>query len=138
MTTYPNREHQAADQAAMRRALKALTDIKGEAEDLHLRLSRDQRVDADDAQTITGKVRDLIGYLAELATLRDVREWHAADQAANTGFRFQCQGCGLRINDEAEAADHKERHGLVINIGPVNDLGGQDPHPRFGADEVVT
>lgn len=87
MTDYPNREHQAADQAAMRRALHALEGIRGEAESLHLKLSRDQRVDADDAQVITGQVRDLIGHLAELGTLRDVREWAAADRQPVTGWR---------------------------------------------------
>jgi len=137
MTTYPNREHQSADQAAVRRALHALEGIRREANDLHLKVSRVQRVDADDAQVISGYVRDLIGHLAELGTLHDVREWHAADLAARE-FQFQCQGCGLRMNDKAEVEDHKNRHGLVISIGPVNDLGGQDPHPRFGADEVVT
>lgn len=80
MTSYPNAEHRKAEGAAKRRALKALEDIRGEANDLHYKVYENQRVDADEAQTIAGKVRDLIGYLAELGTLHDVLEWHAADQ----------------------------------------------------------
>lgn len=91
MTSYPNREHEAADKAAMRRSLAALSSIISEANDLHYRLSQDQRVDADDAQTINSKVRDLTGYLAELGTLRDVREWHAADQASSAQALWQPQ-----------------------------------------------
>ncbi len=136
MTSYPNREHENADRAAMRRALHTLEGIRGEANDLHLRLSRDQRVDADDAQVISGKVRDLTGYLAELATLRDVREWHAADQQKPKKICISCE--------QEQGQTHLSWCPVVtgrlssLDDRPVNDLGGQDPHPRYGADEAVT
>lgn len=82
MSDYPNREHENADKAARRRALKALETIKDEVQILSgtLALGSTARIDADAAQTIAGKVRDLAGYLAELGTLYDVREWDAIDR----------------------------------------------------------
>ncbi len=136
MTTYPNREHENADRAAMRRALHALSGIEGEVRDLRLKLSRDQRVDADEAQVITGHVRALTGYLAELGILRDVREWHAIDKAdAN---RFRCEGCGAILTEDSQVEDHKARHGLVINTGPGPHAGWRE-HPeieRFDAGKT--
>lgn len=88
MTGYPNREHENADKAARRRALRALETITSEAETLQraLRLQPTlpgpgRRVDADDTQVMSAAVQQLTGYLAELGTLHDVREWHAADAA---------------------------------------------------------
>jgi hypothetical protein len=82
---YPNAEHKRADEAARRRALKAVTDIEAEAFGLRKRLERgiiqDVRVDADDTQALYDNLRKLTGHLAELGTLYDVREWHAADKA---------------------------------------------------------
>jgi hypothetical protein len=84
-SSYPNREHEKADATARRRAIAALGEIKGEAFDLNKRLERgimqDVRVDADDTQALYDNLRRLTGYLAELGTLYDVREWHAADTA---------------------------------------------------------
>ncbi len=83
MTHYPNREHKKADDAARRRALKALDDLGDEIRLMRAVLERgsDYRVDGDMTQTMAGKVRDLTDYLATLAALYDVREWAAADQA---------------------------------------------------------
>lgn len=85
MTTFPNREHMKADQAARRRALKALDSISDEIQLMRVILGRgpDTRMDAQNADVMQSKLHDLTGYLAELGTLHDVREWHAADQAEN-------------------------------------------------------
>jgi hypothetical protein len=92
VTNYPNREHENADRAATRRAMRVLSGIDGEVRGLRLKLSRDQRVDASEAQVIAGQVRDLTGYLAELGTLRDVREWHAIDQKTDPHQLCHCKG----------------------------------------------
>lgn len=87
MTThpYPNREHQKADETARRRAMAELDAIMAVAHDLRRKvwdgITTDRRVDADDAQVIQGHMAKLPGLLAELGTLYDIREWHAADQA---------------------------------------------------------
>lgn len=88
MTGYPNREHENADKAARRRALAALDTITSEAETLQraLRLQSTlpgpgRRADADDTQVMSAAVQGLTGFLAELGTLYDVRQWHAADVA---------------------------------------------------------
>lgn len=81
MTGYPNREHENADKAAQRRALAALETITSEAEKLQRMLRAGHRADADDAQVISAAVQKLTGHLAELGTLYDVRQWHAADAA---------------------------------------------------------
>lgn len=83
--TYPNREHQVADAAAFRRAARAIDDIAAEIAVLKHKLhtsAGETRLDGDDTQRITGLVRDLTLNLAILGTLRDVREWHAADAEA--------------------------------------------------------
>jgi hypothetical protein len=79
---YPNKEHEKADQAARRRALTALADIVQEADYLRRKLEREDHphVDADNAQVISGKLRDLVSNLAILGALADVREWDAADK----------------------------------------------------------
>lgn len=84
MTTFPNREHEKADNAARRRAGKALDEIESEIGILRHKLARTGRADTtdgDDSQLIASKVRDLIQHLTALGVLRDVREWHAADMA---------------------------------------------------------
>ena len=117
MTTYPNREHENADKTARRRALKALEDIRGEAERLHFDISYDRDRDGDDTQKLSDLARRVTQNLAVLGALREVREWHAADQKDRTD-RFSCQGCGKIMTEQGEVADHKNLHGLVINIGP--------------------
>jgi hypothetical protein len=81
VTDYPNREHQVADEAARRRALAALDHITDEAEGRRQRILAGRPTDGDDTQTLTSLVRDLTVHLTVLGTLRDAREWHAADQA---------------------------------------------------------
>jgi hypothetical protein len=78
---YPNREHERADKAA-RRALQAVDDITEQLALLRRTLDvPDRRVDADTGQGLAEQVRKLTGFLAEMGTLYDVREWHAADRA---------------------------------------------------------
>jgi hypothetical protein len=81
MTEYPNREHENADKAARRRALKAVDEIAGECVLLRRKLEAGGNLDADDAQTVTHSLMRLTQNLSALEVLRDVREWHAADQA---------------------------------------------------------
>ena len=80
MTTYPNREHEAADRAARRRTLNTLEAIVSEAALIRQRVDNGRPVDGDNTQMLSSLVRGLTGYLAELGTLRDVREWDAADK----------------------------------------------------------
>ncbi len=79
MTEYPNREHENTEKAARRRATDALGIMIIDAQDLARKLTGWKDVDAQDAQRfheLSGKVT---ANLAILETLRDVREWHAAD-----------------------------------------------------------
>lgn len=85
MTDYPNREHKNADDAARRRALAALTDLAGEAALLHRSVKAGLEVDGDFTQVLTDLVRKLTRDLTVLGTLRDVREWHAADSKEAAG-----------------------------------------------------
>lgn len=84
MTDYPNREHANADKAARRRALKALDEIASEAALMKRRLEDGHNACADDTQTLVHSVSRLTENLSVLAILRDVREWHAADEAEAT------------------------------------------------------
>jgi hypothetical protein len=82
MAEYPNREHENADKAARRRALHALREIETSVGILRRRLQDDKaEPDGDDTQRIASLVRDLTQHHAVLGALRDVREWHVADQA---------------------------------------------------------
>ncbi len=80
MSDYPNREHENADKAAKRRASKALTDIAYEVNILGRRLEAGT-VDGGDTNILSDRVRQLTQHLSTLAALREVREWHAIDQA---------------------------------------------------------
>jgi hypothetical protein len=81
------RVHENADKAARRRALKTLREIETQVGILRQRIS-DERAepDGDDTQRIASLVRDLTQHHAVLGALRDVREWHAADQAEESGL----------------------------------------------------
>lgn len=81
MTTYPSREHENADKAARRRAEAALAELAGEAALLRRALKDGHKLDGDDTQRLADLVRSATVNLSVLGTLRDVREWHAADQA---------------------------------------------------------
>lgn len=83
MSDYPNREHENADKAARRCALKALDGIESEMLSLRRRLTYNDRnaPDGDETQRIAALTRDLIQHLSILGALREVREWHAADLA---------------------------------------------------------
>jgi hypothetical protein len=81
---YPNREHEVADSAARRRALHCIEQIRGDLDVLERRLKQGgSTVSADgaDGHRVAGLVYDLGLNLQALETLRDVREWHAADLA---------------------------------------------------------
>lgn len=79
-TAYPNREHENADERARERAAAALNCIEGEV--MIIRRRTRDGADADyDTQILSNAVRRLTHYLAVLGALRDVRDWHAADQA---------------------------------------------------------
>jgi hypothetical protein len=79
-TRYPNREHQVADQGARRRSLTALDDLIDAASVLHRRLTDGQVPYGSDAERLQSSLTKLTVSLAALETLRDVREWDAADQ----------------------------------------------------------
>lgn len=78
---YPNREHKKADDAARRRAMAAADGLMADALAIRKEVERGIRVDADDAQGLADNFRKLVGHLAEIGTLHDVREWDAADRA---------------------------------------------------------
>lgn len=78
---YPNCEHENADKAARRRALSGLRGIIEDAQALVRRIEGDHAVDGADARRLTDKGIDVAINLAAMETLREVREWHGADQA---------------------------------------------------------
>lgn len=80
MTTYPNREHENADKAARRRAIQAASDLFDYATQLHRQLVGGQ-VPSPQMIPLQELTANITANLAVLETLRDVREWHAADQA---------------------------------------------------------
>lgn len=81
MTTYPNREHGNADRTARQQAIDALDAIAADAETLKRRLSNGVYADVTDAESLVAKAGQVARRLAVLDTLRQVREWHAADEA---------------------------------------------------------
>ena len=84
MTDYPNREHQREDETARQRAVADLQDIINDAKTLQRRLANGTYTDVSDAQTLVARAAEVTRRLAVLDTLRQVREWHAADQAEET------------------------------------------------------
>lgn len=83
MTTYPNPEHERADKAARRRALRNLDNIEAEIAIIRRRVTQTGSTvqpDGDDTQVMASNVRDLTVNLAALSTLAEVREWAAADR----------------------------------------------------------
>lgn len=79
MTDYPNRKHESADKAARRRAETALADLAGEAALLRRALKGGRNVDGLDVRRLSELMLSLTRDLSVIGTLRDVREWHAAD-----------------------------------------------------------
>lgn len=77
---YPNREHRNADEAASRRALKALDGIDAEVAILRRRVESGT-ADGDDTATLATLAHEVTKHLTALGWLREVREWHAADTA---------------------------------------------------------
>jgi hypothetical protein len=80
MTTYPDHEHENADKAAERRALKALKDIDYEVATLRRKIENGT-ADGDDTGILADRVREVTAQLAILGAFRDVREWQILDQA---------------------------------------------------------
>jgi hypothetical protein len=81
MTDYPNREHANADKNARQQAIAALDDIARDAEILRRRLAAGSYTDVSDGTTLAAKAGEVGRRLAVIATLREVREWDAADKA---------------------------------------------------------
>lgn len=83
MTGYPNREHRNASLAAHRRAIAALHELEAAARTLAHRLSDSGTyyVDASSASGLHEQAAKVTANFAVLETLRDVREWDAADKA---------------------------------------------------------
>jgi len=81
VTAYPNKEHERADRRARQRAMDALAELAGEAALLRRSVADGREVDGDDAQVLADLVRKLTRDLSVLGTLREVREWDAADKA---------------------------------------------------------
>jgi hypothetical protein len=79
MTSYPNREHAAADAAALARILQDLDAIIDEAATLRLRIERGGAAWRTDAARLGALVIHVTQDADRLETLRAVREWHQAD-----------------------------------------------------------
>jgi hypothetical protein len=80
--SYPNREHMNAAKAALRRARANLDEISAEAGLMRTRLDKGaDYIDGADARTLAVAVGQLAENLTIIETLREVREWHAADRA---------------------------------------------------------
>jgi hypothetical protein len=82
VTEYPNREHRREDETARRQAMIGLQDIIDNAKTLERRLANGTYTDVSDAQALVAGAAEVTRRLAVLDTLRHVREWHAADEAA--------------------------------------------------------
>jgi hypothetical protein len=80
---YPNREHENAVNSATRRALSALDAISENVDLIRGKLAAGT-VDARYLQEQAGRMFE---YLTTLETLRDVRDWHAADLADVLGLK---------------------------------------------------
>jgi hypothetical protein len=79
---YPNREHQNADRAARRHAATALAELESMTHGLARRLDTGSLdFEANDADRLAEQAGKARAAFAEIAILRDVREWHAADLA---------------------------------------------------------
>ncbi len=76
---YPNREHQREDETARQQAMAGLQSIIDDAKTLQRRLANGIYTDVSDAQTLVARAAEVTRRLAVLDTLRQVREWHAAD-----------------------------------------------------------
>jgi hypothetical protein len=84
VTEYPNREHRREDETARRQAMIGLQDIIDNAKTLERRLANGTYTDVSDAQALVAGAVEVTRRLAVLDTLRHVREWHAADEAATS------------------------------------------------------
>lgn len=82
MTDYPNREHANADKTARQQAMAALDDIARDIAILKRRLANGSYTDVSDSTALAAKAGAVGRHLAVLATLRNVREWDAADKSA--------------------------------------------------------
>ena len=82
MTAYPNREHQNADALVRGRALAALDHMADEVVILRARIVR-EAADSDDTRQIASLARDITQHVSILGALREVREWHALDEAGD-------------------------------------------------------
>jgi hypothetical protein len=82
VTEYPNREHRREDETARRQAMIGLQGIIDNAKTLERRLANGTYTDVSDAQALVAGAAEVTRRLAVLDTLRHVREWHAADEAA--------------------------------------------------------
>jgi hypothetical protein len=81
VTEYPNKEHENAERRARRRALDALVLMIENAQHLARDLNGWKDVDMERGQSFPELSAKVTANLAMLETLRDVREWHAADVA---------------------------------------------------------
>lgn len=80
MTEYPNREHANADKAARRRAITALGNLITDAQAMAKRLNDpDATIYMEDGRRFQDSSDRAAAELTRLETLREVREWHAAD-----------------------------------------------------------
>ena len=79
-TPFPERMHKQAVETHDRRARNALEAITKEAAVLLWRLENGHEVDASAARQLAEEAIQAAGHLGVLETLRDVREWDAAEQ----------------------------------------------------------
>jgi len=79
---YPNREHEKEEKSARRRALRHLDDLIYSAGNLQRQLNAGHQDFSGTAQ-LYHSIRQVADNLVILETLRDVREWHAADHPLN-------------------------------------------------------
>jgi hypothetical protein len=84
VTEYPNREHRREDETARRQAMIGLQDIIDNAKTLERRLANGTYTDVSDAQALVAGAVEVTRRLTVLDTLRHVREWHEADEAATS------------------------------------------------------
>jgi hypothetical protein len=127
-TTYPNKEHRRAAEAAQRRALAAIGQIR-DALALIERSVTQGSPDSSEARRVIDFGGDLREYLAQIETLREVREWHAAD-LGEVQAEFERSG-----TEGAERTGEGYRRGLSFAL---SHMGGVTVVPGIPAERTLS
>lgn len=135
MTDYPNREHENKDKAARRRAHAALDMIASEVSVVGRRIEGGG-ADADDCRQMAEHVRALTEHLAVLETLREVREWHAADHPEIAAGRIRLASPPYPTHRYAGRDSKRQSVGKPGHCERCAEFGHVRAHPSLGCGDV--